>query len=155
MKIAADSLSDGELFARVAATIHEVAGTPLGSVAPESRIGEDLGVWGDDGIDLLEVLDNQFVMDWSGIEPGLHFGDEVQAHPWKVQESAAWFERQPLTVGALMEALRAGRWPEIARIERPPASRARLRVASWAMFLFAGGLCLTILAVVLIRLLGS
>lgn len=136
MKTNAALLGDDELFRRVASIVHFVSGAPLDRIRREANLNDDLGICGDDGYELIETLDEHFVMDWSGFDRGVHFGAEGIGAPlpWQVSRSPNYFQRQPLTVAHLMAALKAGRWPGSPRIPRPRRARAGLYAASWMQF---------------------
>jgi hypothetical protein len=138
MKIAAASLTEEVLFARVTAAIGNISGQTREEIRPEARLREDLGIAGDDGHELFVLLHERFEMDWTGLDLRLHFGDAGQA-------------AQSLTVAALIAALKAGRWPDFPAIARPRAARVRLQAASWAALLILGGCFAATLAVVLSR----
>lgn len=156
MKIAAASLSDDALFEAVAAIICEVNGAKRADIVPEAALAADLGIAGDDGHALFERLHERFEMDWTGLDLGLHFGDGglgPPLPPWRL--GAARYEHQPLTVAALIGALKAGRWPDLPKVERPRGARVRLQAASWTMSLVMGGVAVTAVVALLSRALGS
>jgi hypothetical protein len=140
MRIAAASLPPEDLRARIVAIIGSLSGQKPERVVSEARLREDLGICGDDGYELIAELDEKFVMDWTGLDLGVHFGAEGLGAPlpWQVKRSAAYYVPQPLTVGQLADALRVGRWPGSPMISRPIRQRVELHAASWIQFgLFA------------------
>ena len=154
MKIPAATLSEEEVFGRVAQAINHVSGVRLEEITPEARLREDLGVYGDDGDDILCLLDGQFLMDWEGIDPGVHFGVEGVGAPlpWLVKRSPDYFEPQPLRVAVLVDSLRVGRWPKSPRLPISASRRFRLHVASWLQF---GLLVVPVVAVLAVWLFGT
>ena len=157
MKIAASSLTEGELFVRVAAAIRQISGQKPEKITPDARLLEDLGIYGDDGHELFEMLHEQFEMDWTGLDLRVHFGSEGLGAPlpWQVRESPGYFEPQPVTVAELVGALRDGRWPESVAIPASAGQRRNLHLASWVQFgIFAAG-ALVIVSGILISALAS
>ena len=105
---------------------------------------EDIGIYGDDGYDLIQELDERFEMDWEGLRLGVHFGSEglgPPLPPWRVRGSDFWYEPEPLTVERLVRDLRAGRWSGTALVPLRRRTRLNLFIASWTLFIvFAGSL---------------
>jgi hypothetical protein len=136
MKIAAASLPSEDLHARIVAIIGHISGQGPERIVSEARLREDLGIHGDDGYELMTELDGQFIMDWTGFDLGVHFGMEGLGAPlpWQVKHGTAYYVPQPLTVGRLAGALRAGRWPGSSMIPRPIRQRVELHAASWIQF---------------------
>jgi hypothetical protein len=151
MKIAAASLSDDALFEAVAAIIVEVTGVKRARITRETRLSEDLGIHGDDGHDLFEALHNRFEMDWTGLDLALHVGREGGAWPWRLHEGADVYEPEPLSVGMLIDALRAGRWPEFQLLPRTRGALIRQKAIAWTAFLFLAGIFAVGLAATLAR----
>ncbi|WP_114951644.1 DUF1493 family protein [Sphingosinicella terrae] len=147
MKVSACDLDEMEVLERVKQAVREISGCPPEQITPEARLWEDLGIYGDDGIDLLEQLDSQFVMDWEGLDAGVHFGMEAigpPLPPWHVKRSPVWFEPHPLRVAELAQALRAGRWPGSRHETASLWRRGNVLLASWILFVFlAAGVLVT------------
>ncbi len=154
MKIAAAALTEEELFARVAAAIRQISGHKPERIIPDARLYEDLGIYGDDGHGLFEMLHERFEMDWTGLDLRVHFGSEGLGAPlpWQVTQSAGYFEHQPLTVAQLMAALCQGRWPESPVVPAPVGQRRMLHAASWVQI---GILGLIVLAVAVVMIGGA
>lgn len=89
----------------------------------ETTLFGDLGVDGDDGVELFEEFEKRFRVDLSEFDPAAHFGSEVGAGPlrllWLLLDEFLWRpslspeERAaliPITIGDLVEAASAGRW---------------------------------------------
>ena len=133
MKIAAASLSDDALFGEVTAAIRQISGQKPEKITRNARLLEDLGIYGNDGHALFELLHEQFEMDWTGLDLRVHFGEEGLGAPlpWQVRESPAYFEHQSMTVAELMAALRDGHWPESPVIPAPAGQQRMLHAASW------------------------
>ena len=151
MKIAAASLTEEQLFDRVAGAIRDISGQKPEKIRREARLFEDLGIYGADGHDLFEALHEQFEMDWTGLDLGLHVGVEARAWPWQARERSDGFEPHPLTVDALMDALKAGRWPVYPRIEPPRGVAIRRQIIGWAAVVFVGGMLVAGLVLTLSR----
>jgi len=151
MKIAAASLTDDTLFEEVAAIIVEVSGVKPGRITREARLSEDLRIHGDDGHDLFEALHDRFEMDWTGLDPGLYVGREGGDWPWRLHQGSRAFEPEPLSVGMLIDALRAGRWPEFQPRPRTRGALFRQKAVAWAAFLFLAGMFALGLAATLSR----
>jgi GAF domain-containing protein len=140
MKIAAASLSDDALFEEVAEIIHEVSGAKRARITRDARLSEDLRIHGDDGHDLFEALHDRFEMDWTGLDLELHVGKEGHSWPWRLHEGAGGYEPEPLSVGMLNDALRAGRWPEYQLLPRARGAAIRQKAVAWGAFLFLAGM---------------
>ena len=151
MKTAGAALSEDELIARVTGTVGEAAGVAPETIGPDTRLVEDLSLYGDDGYYLIVRLDEQFEMDWDGFDHGIHFGWEGLGAPlpWHVKQSPGFFEPQPLTVGQLASALRRGRWPGTPKVLRSKARRIELHVLSWVQFIFFAAGPLIVIGVLL------
>ena len=137
MKADGAALSDDEVFTRVAATVQKLTGLPPEHIDLKSRVAEDLGLWGDDGWDLIERLDEEFQVDWEGFDGGIHYGWEgfgPPLLPWHVSRSPFVFEPQPLILRDLVQAIRERRWPGTPRIPAPLGRRLSVHAASWALF---------------------
>jgi Protein of unknown function (DUF1493) len=153
MKVDGARLSDEEVFACVAKAVHELTDVPTDRIRRESRIAEDLRLWGDDGWDLIGRLDRQFEVDWSGFDGGIHFGGEGfgPPFPWHVSRSPAVFEPQPLTVGQLTDAIRRGRWPGTPKIPCSRGRRLSAYAASWTMFGFLLAVAVIVIVPAILR----
>lgn len=131
MKMAAASLTDDALFGRVAATIHEISGIRHDRIVPHANL-VDLGIYGDDGYDLVVALDDEFAMTSGEFDLGIHFGAESWGAPlpWQVTRSSEYFAPQPLTVAQLVETLKCGSWPDTPKVPRSKALRIELYIVS-------------------------
>jgi len=81
-------------------------------ITATTRLNHDLGCDGDDARELLEQFAGQFSVDLSGFELGRHFGPEAAFNPvlyvyWRLRRPER-LRFVPLTVGDLVEAVRAG-----------------------------------------------
>lgn len=56
--------------------ISEETGNPLNKVQPTSKLVSELGIGGDDGYELMELLANKYNVDLSNIDFYQYFGDE-------------------------------------------------------------------------------
>jgi len=86
---------------------------------PSSRLSaatlalQDLGVDGDDGVELIQRYGLRFGVDLSGFQPSRHFGPEAGGNPlawlwWAV--SRRWPKSVPITLADLEISLRHQRW---------------------------------------------
>lgn len=112
VKQRAGDLEEQAVFDAVADILVRQMGVPARKVARGARITEDLGVFGDDGRDLLAHVSTRFEMDWGDMWPEIHFGTEG----WGSR--AAAYVPQPVSVGDLVGALRSGRWPGTRLVPR-------------------------------------
>jgi hypothetical protein len=81
-------------------------------ITSTTRLGHDLGCDGEDARELLTQFAVQFSVDLSGFEPSRHFGPEAAFNPllylyWRLRRPER-LRFVPLTVGDLVEAVRAG-----------------------------------------------
>jgi len=92
-------------------------------VKPEARIREDLGICGDDGIDLFDALHERYGVDLAGYDHEQYFEPEM----WGTGAFFTWkwwttFKHpKTLTVAHLAHAVAAGRWnDDLAQQRTPP-----------------------------------
>ena len=101
----------------VCAFVAASCGVDRERVQPETRLGEDLRIDGDDSDDLLREFAAKFQVDWAGYDHGAHFGREG-IWPWDplvllwrvVRHGRLSAERIPLRVGRLIRAAEEGSW---------------------------------------------
>lgn len=128
--------AEEEVFRRVMHAVRDISGHPEDRITPDARLMEDLGIYGDDGYELIRVLDDQFEMDWNDFDVSVHFGMEGLGAPlpWHLADSAAYLQHQPITVAQLVDAIGRGRWQGTPRLPRAPAQRWSAWGASWIQF---------------------
>lgn len=86
----------------------------IDKISLSTELGKDLGVDGDDAVELLENFSEKFQVDFSAFEFDRYFGGEVSFDPF------AWFAAilsrtavcnlEPLTVQDLVDSAKAKRW---------------------------------------------
>jgi len=105
-------MGDNLLRTSVIAYVCEMTSYDAGSVTEEARLGADLGVDGDDAIDLFEGFARKFSVDLSSLNLSDHFGPDAGPSPWTLLRSALQKDvpRHEITVGRLIEAAQKGRW---------------------------------------------
>jgi len=83
-------------------------------IKPESRIREDLGICGDDGLELFVALRDQLGVDLSEYEHGRHFEPEMwSSGAFTTKKWWTTFQHpETTTVAQLVEAVRLGKWIE-------------------------------------------
>ncbi len=86
---------------------------PPSRLSATTRLFQDLGVDGDDGVELIQNYGLLFSVDLSGFQPTLHFGPEAAGNPfiwfwWFV--SRRWPKFVPITLADLEISLRHRRW---------------------------------------------
>lgn len=110
---------DAELFERVADFVSREAGVRRDRLTTETRLEDDLGVTGDDAVDLVAAFAAEFGVALDGFVLGRHFGGERAATPWSLARGlivwAATGQRgapspEPVTLGQLATSAAAGRW---------------------------------------------
>jgi len=153
MKLRAADLEEEDVYRLVSEMVERISGTKPEKIRPDARIAEDIGLYGDDGYDLIQELDEKFEMDWGGLRLGVHFGSEgfgPPQPPWRVRGSDFWYRREPLTIERLVRELRTGCWSGTALVPLDRGARRELLLASWAVFLLiAGGLGVVLLPTIL------
>lgn len=127
MKEQAGDLEERTVFDAVLDILVREMGVPARKVVRDARITEDLGIYGDDGRDLLHHVGARFEMDWGDMWPEIHFG----AEGWG--SGSAGYAPQPVSVGDLVGALRSGRWPGTKLVPRSsvPTSSVPKERFSW------------------------
>lgn len=102
-----------DMFTRVRNMIAREFGVKPESIQPHSRIREDLGICGDDGLDLFDTLHHEFNVDVSSYRHELHFEPEGLSVRSILTKSWWHFQTQaPVTVAELVEAAQYGKWKE-------------------------------------------
>ncbi len=127
-------------FERVRAIIADQMGVKRDRITMDADLAGDLGVDGDDGVELFEALDDAFTVDWTGLDLGVHFGGEGWGLPlpWRLKDHCAMFETQPCTVADVVRAVDSGRWHGSRRIPRPRVERTVVYLMSTLQLLLLG-----------------
>jgi hypothetical protein len=102
-----------ELDASLIQFLSQELGVPTSRLAPGTTLGRDLGVDGDDGLELIAAYGRRFDVDLSAFRPGKHFGPEAAGNPliwlwWVVSRS--WPKFVPITLADLELSRQARRW---------------------------------------------
>lgn len=96
--------------------IREFTGRAASGISRESRMREDLGIYGDDAVDFFVAFADRFNVDLSTFKIEDYF--EGEGYP-DLQTAKALLRQEPrpvyqsLNVGQLLEAIRRGRWQAI------------------------------------------
>ena len=69
-------LEEQATFEQVRQIVADFSGVDPARITPETDLSADLGIAGDDGLEIFEALDLAFEVDWSGLHPAIHFGEE-------------------------------------------------------------------------------
>ncbi len=80
-------MSDETTRASVIAYICDMSSCNAGAVTEDARLGADLGIDGDDAVDLIEGFSREFSVDVSSLNLSECFGPEAGANPWTVLRS--------------------------------------------------------------------
>ena len=97
---------------KVVAFLQDVLEVSAGKVMPWSRIGQDLGVDGEDAEELLSLFSSHFNVDISGFHIGDYFGAEAGINPPLAFMLRIFGNARPhktLKVSDLVEAVKKGR----------------------------------------------
>lgn len=107
------------LFPRVSQFVADFTCVPPNKIGEETTLFGDLGVDGDDGVELLVRFGEEFDVDLSSVDLSKHFGPEGGA-PWAIFAWIAYACRRgsaeqkarlvPITVGDLCRAAESGKF---------------------------------------------
>jgi len=107
------------LFLQVSQFVADFTSAPLDKIDEETTLFGDLGVDGDDGVELLSRFGEKFDVDLSSVDFSEHFGPEGWA-PWAIIMWIAYACRRgsaeqkarlvPITVGDLCRAAESGKF---------------------------------------------
>ena len=91
--------------------VAEETGVEPSRITAATRLGEDLGVDGDDATDLMAAFASRFSVDLGEFDHSLHFGPEAGWSPFSVfRVFTDQEDLQPVTVGQMAEAAEKGVW---------------------------------------------
>jgi acyl carrier protein len=85
-------------------------------VTLKSDLFSDLGIDGDDAIEVFEKIEEKFDVDFSSMQWDRHFGPEAGFNPFALLLPSWWKwqrERVPVTVEDLITAICARRWVNV------------------------------------------
>ncbi len=97
-----------EILQQVIQLVSNQTGVETSRLTAETRLGEDLGVDGDDAADLLAKFADRFQVDLTGFEFDRHFGPEAGWSPCRVFTDGE--DMTPVTIGDLAAAAERGAW---------------------------------------------
>src|SRR5215213_5336533 len=107
------------LYDRVVNLVAEQCGVRASRITPDTTLFGDLGIDGDDGIEVLEKLAREFSVDMSRCQPCRYFGPEG-FYPWAplywivlAFRKGSPEERarlKPVTIADLVRSAELGRW---------------------------------------------
>jgi len=102
--------NDSEILAQIIAMIEREFQIHASQIKPDSRIREDLGICGDDGIDFFKALAENFNIDLSKFEHSDYFESEACSKgAFLTMKWWTTFQHpKTITVEQLVEAVKAG-----------------------------------------------
>ncbi len=106
------------------AVLHELHGDDPSRVTPSTDLLADLGIDGNDAVEIFESLADRFGVDFSDIRWDRHFGPEAGFNPLALLLPSWWRwqrERIPVRVRDLAHAVVAKRWT-MTYPDAPPSS---------------------------------
>ena len=137
-------------FLQVQSIVAEFSGIHPEKIQLDSQLYEDLGIVGEDGVDLFELIDDQFNVDWNNLDIGIHFGNEGFGFPppWMLEDNCCLFEPQPCSIQDIADAIETGIWKGTERIKLPQRERNKIYILSVLQTFIP----LSIFAVILIKI---
>ena len=96
-----------ETLQKIIRLVAESTGVDESLITASTRLGEDLGVDGDDASDMIAALASNFHVDLAAFDFSRHFGPEAGFSPISIHLSP---RLEPVTVGHLAEAVERGAW---------------------------------------------
>ena len=148
--------NESAAFARVRDIIAEFSGVGRVRISLDSDLCRDLGVAGDDGDDLFRAFDDAFDVDWSGLDLGVHFGNEGQGYPLPCQmkNNCLMYKTQPCKVADVVQAVETGRWHGSRLIFRPKSEREKLFARSVLQLIISFGVLVISFATIIYAFIG-
>ena len=101
---------DEQLFDRIRTHVAKVRCLSVEEVSLDSRLGDDLGMDGDDAVEFFQHYAREFHVDLAGMRWKRHFGPEAGWTPLALFWPPWWRPLLPVTVAQLVESARAGHW---------------------------------------------
>ncbi len=89
--------------------ISEMHGNRPESIDLTTELYRDLGIDGDDAVELFEMLSEEFKIDFSTIQWGRHFGPEG-FNPFTMLTPSFWRKEIPITLQDLINSAIIGEW---------------------------------------------
>lgn len=130
----------------VRAIIARRTGVASAHIEMDTDLCADLGVSGDDGVDLFAALDEAFDVDWRSLQLAVHFGNEGWGlpFPWQLEQDSSMYQRQPCKVADIVKAVETGRWHGTKLVHHPRGRRLVLYALSsfqiaFISFIFVAG----------------
>jgi Protein of unknown function (DUF1493) len=101
-------------LAELSALLAEIRREPLHRITPTTRLGEDLGIDGDDWDEVLLAIVARWQTDFTGFDFYDYFGEEPSFHSLIVVIKDLWTGKRlkPLTVSHLAAVIDRGSWFE-------------------------------------------
>lgn len=143
-------------FERVREIIAKFTGIDRARITIDSDLEKDLGVSGDDGVDLFAEFDGAFDVDWTDLHLGVHFGNEGLGPPlpWLLKDNCILYKDQPCKVSDIVGAIEKGRWPGTKLTLRSKSERVRIYLVSALQALLIGGALVGVAVAALIGLIN-
>jgi hypothetical protein len=112
-------MTDRPSFDALAYLLAELRAEPRESITPATRLGEDLGITGDDWDEVLRAIAARWPVDWTGFDFYSFFDEEPN---WlslarAMRDLVTGRRLKPFTVGHLALVVKCGKWfdpPEAA-----------------------------------------
>jgi len=99
---------NGDYDQWVISLIAKMRDMPSDRISVESRLYQDLGIWGDDAAELFLEYSEAFSVDMTGFELAKHFPGEANFFNWAIPGRKSRFV--PITVRDLVEAAKQRKW---------------------------------------------
>lgn len=130
-----------EIFEKVRDIVAGCTGVDRSRITMNSGFVDDFGVVGDDGDELFEAFSKEFDVDWTGLDLGVHFGNEGWGlpYPWRLEDNCVVYEVQPCRVSDVVRAVQTGRWPGTKIVPLSKSERRMMYVRSWLNVAFFAG----------------
>lgn len=127
-----------QIFDELNARLVEFLGVISEKVTMEASLIDDLGVYGDDGSELFEMLDEHYNIEWDGLEIGVLFGNEGLGPPppWALKNNCIMYKPQPCLVSDVVKAIELGKWEPTLLVPISSRERAKTYLVSYLYFGF-------------------
>lgn len=122
-----------QIFDGLKPLIVDQLGVGAEKVTLESSFQNDLGVCGDDGTELFEMLGKHYNVEWHGLNIGVLFGNEGlgPVPPWALKNNCVLYENQPCEVRDVVKAIKTGKWEATPMILKPKTERFIIYITSY------------------------
>lgn len=122
------SIENDELYHQISSFLVKKTGRDARLIHPKSRLYQDLGIDGVEGVELIEDFSMEFSVDIGNLDLSKHFGPEMPLipllwlywrifNPGKLNKRGQW-KMIPITPLDLFESAKLGSWIDLS--ERPP-----------------------------------